>query len=427
MTKNRRNETGQVLILLALGIVGLLGFTSLAIDGSMIYAERRHAQNAADTSAMAAALAKINADPDWVNVALGVAAKNGYNNDGATNIVQVYNPPISGPFAGSANHVQAIIEAKVDTVLVHMVYQGVVENTVEAVVEMTPGHSGPFYPGNALVGLNPTACDTVRAGGNSGTRIIGGGVFVNSNHPECAFRRHGTGDMVVEGGDIDVVGGWKNDGAVGTVSPTPVTGATQVVYPPDPDIPPPDCASLGPATVDGDRILPGNWSGGTFPPTGVTKFGDPDDKDADGVLNPQIFCINATNKFHLGPRVYEGHGVLFYMVNGDVEFNANAEITLDPPQKGDYKGLLILMDPHDYEAPPNTTVTINGKQESRIAGTIWGPASHCILNGNGNSESYHLQVVCYNIELLGTATLYINYDESEFFEVNYPPGLTLSQ
>jgi len=46
------SERGQVLVLLVLALVGLLGFTALAIDGGMVYSDRRTAQNAADASAL---------------------------------------------------------------------------------------------------------------------------------------------------------------------------------------------------------------------------------------------------------------------------------------------------------------------------------------------------------------------------------------
>ena len=46
-------ERGQVLVLLVLGMVVLLGFTALAVDGGMVYADRRQAQNASDASSLA--------------------------------------------------------------------------------------------------------------------------------------------------------------------------------------------------------------------------------------------------------------------------------------------------------------------------------------------------------------------------------------
>ncbi|HEX9332631.1 MAG TPA: pilus assembly protein TadG-related protein, partial [Anaerolineales bacterium] len=60
--KPKFQERGQALILIAFAAVGLVGFAALAIDGSRVFSDRRHAQNAADTAVLAAALAKIR-DP----------------------------------------------------------------------------------------------------------------------------------------------------------------------------------------------------------------------------------------------------------------------------------------------------------------------------------------------------------------------------
>jgi len=49
------NERGQTLVQVALMLVVLLGFAALAIDGGLVYAERRHMQNAADAGALAGA------------------------------------------------------------------------------------------------------------------------------------------------------------------------------------------------------------------------------------------------------------------------------------------------------------------------------------------------------------------------------------
>ncbi len=57
--KPRLQERGQALILIALAAVGLFGFSALAIDGSRVFSDRRHAQNTADTAALAAALARV--------------------------------------------------------------------------------------------------------------------------------------------------------------------------------------------------------------------------------------------------------------------------------------------------------------------------------------------------------------------------------
>jgi hypothetical protein len=49
----RKGESGQVLVLLALWMVGLVAILALVLDGGRIYMERRHMQNAADAGAVA--------------------------------------------------------------------------------------------------------------------------------------------------------------------------------------------------------------------------------------------------------------------------------------------------------------------------------------------------------------------------------------
>src|SRR3990172_1744116 len=53
MTPINRSENGQILVLLVLAIIGLLGMTALALDGSMVYADRRFTQSVADSSSLA--------------------------------------------------------------------------------------------------------------------------------------------------------------------------------------------------------------------------------------------------------------------------------------------------------------------------------------------------------------------------------------
>ena len=57
MLRNIGDESGQVLVIVALGIIGLLAVVGLAIDGGHVYQERRAMQNAADAAALAGARA----------------------------------------------------------------------------------------------------------------------------------------------------------------------------------------------------------------------------------------------------------------------------------------------------------------------------------------------------------------------------------
>ena len=50
--KTIKTERGQALVMIVLAAIGLFAFAALAIDGSIIYSDRRHAQNAADTAVL---------------------------------------------------------------------------------------------------------------------------------------------------------------------------------------------------------------------------------------------------------------------------------------------------------------------------------------------------------------------------------------
>ena len=63
--KSTSTESGQVLVILVLAIVGLLAFAALAIDGGLIYADRRGAQNAADASVLAGGYRVANTLEDY--------------------------------------------------------------------------------------------------------------------------------------------------------------------------------------------------------------------------------------------------------------------------------------------------------------------------------------------------------------------------
>ena len=125
------SERGQALVIIALAIIGLVGITGLAIDGSKILADRRHAQNAADTAALAGALAKVKPQTDgsgtvipWKLVAEERAESNGYTNNLITSSVEVYTcdetsvgADCPAPYSGdkAKDYVQVIITSHVNT------------------------------------------------------------------------------------------------------------------------------------------------------------------------------------------------------------------------------------------------------------------------------------------------------------------------
>jgi hypothetical protein len=111
-TLRRGSERGSILILTALAMVMLLGVTALAVDAGYFFAYRNRMAAAADAAALAGARAYKNGYTDTTTLTR-MARNQAYLNsfqDGSDGVVVTINrPPTSGPFAGQATYVEAIV------------------------------------------------------------------------------------------------------------------------------------------------------------------------------------------------------------------------------------------------------------------------------------------------------------------------------
>ena len=179
MFRNIRDESGQVLVIVALMLIGLLVVVGLAIDGGHVYQQRRAMQNAADAAALAGARALC--------LELGQAA--------AT--VEAYNYLTANGGDGDLSHivvdpgaylvtVTSVTEAT--TFFVRII--GIESVTVSAVAEALCGCS------DGGCGLWPIALDldTFRAAsGDCGTRFL----LWDDTNIECYDSAWATEDPVV--------------------------------------------------------------------------------------------------------------------------------------------------------------------------------------------------------------------------------------
>lgn len=120
---SKRQERGQILVIVAAGLVVLMGVAALAVDLGFSWMLRRQEQNAADPAAIAAArhLRDSMGNATWDLGAAEAdacfyAQENGFFEGDvgcgaalAADDLQVWSPPISGPHSGQGGHVQVII------------------------------------------------------------------------------------------------------------------------------------------------------------------------------------------------------------------------------------------------------------------------------------------------------------------------------
>ena len=406
-------ERGQALILIALAAIGLFGIAGLAIDGSAKFSDRRHAQNAADTAALAGSLAKVNGDSQWKLSALDRAESNGYDNDLVSNTVDVYacNEPGSDcgtAYEGNPSFVKVVIVSHVNTYFARVVGIDQTQNTVQSLAKSQQAYAGQLYDGASIVGLAPDQCKTIWFSGNAQTMVLGGGVFSNSNL-DCGVTIQGSTNIDMDGGIDMVASGYTKSGnpPLGGISGGFSGGAAGYEYPPPEDmLPSPTCS--GSASKSGNKMNPGNWSG-TFPPNGVTT------------LNAGTYCVSGNFKLNGGDKL-TGLGVTIYMQSGGISWNGGAEVKLSAPTSGDLAGLLI------YAPMSNTSaMSFNGNANSILTGTIFMPAAPIAYSGTGNLNPSYVQIIGYTIELTGSNDTNILYQDPDNWDASTPAQVGLFQ
>ncbi|MFT3895219.1 MAG: pilus assembly protein TadG-related protein [Anaerolineales bacterium] len=402
--KKRYSEKGQALILITFAIMALVGLAGLAIDGSEVLSDRRHAQNAADTAAFAAALTKTKGG-DFNSAALFRAASNGYDNNGTSNIVDVYDPPIDGIYAGNNQYIQIKITSNVKTSFASVIGTSMITNKVEAVAQAVPGTIAPMYGGSAVVGLNQTDCNAVFYNGNANMTLTGSGIYVNSSCQPNAFGNQSGSPGILTAPCLQTVGGYSyTEGKVIVDAGCPRSNVPAMKAPPAPTI----SCSQDAAKVGSDTLSPGNWTG-AFPPNGVTY------------LQPGIYCVDGNFSINGGDTLI-GDDVVIYLKTGTLKWNGGATIRLNAPDSGDLKGLLI------YQPPTNTnSVTINGNGDSAIVGSIWAPGAQVVVEGGGGASGLECQIIGDTVKLSGSSATTIDFKADLNYQPPIPPSIELSQ
>ena len=404
----KSSERGQAVVVLVLAIVGMLGFVALAVDGGTIYVERRRSQSAADAAAFAAALSGANGE-DWSAAGLQQANLNGFDNDGVQDIVEVYNPPVSGPYSGDSEYYQVIITSTSMPVFSQVIFSDGLTGTVEAVTRISPGI--PVSTGNALFSTSMDRCEAMVFSGNGTVLIDGGNIFTNSSadSKNCFAEvvQNTAADITITNGGMYAVGGIEIHDNASVISTNGIyAGAIESSVP----VPPtPDCSDLT------GGLTCSNCSGDISPgiyPSGISNL------NSSQVWNPGLYCLQDDLMINGGSIVAQG--VMIYIqagevtiLGGDNDLRAeSAEGILVDGSGNDWQGMLLYMD------TLNTgEVKISGSSDTYLFGTIYAiePTANankakCVFTGSSGTFSMDAQIICDTIEVTGSGAVNINYD-----------------
>ena len=397
-------------MLVVLGMVALLGITALVVDGGNVFLDHREAQNAADSAALASALARVRGE-NFVQKANEFAALNGYNNDGATNTVQVFSPPIEGDHVGDIEYIQIIITSRVDTFFGGVIGQDFIINRVSSVTRTKTPELTQLIYGYAVISLAPTSdCQNHKSfwlHGEGTLDITGGGVFINSDNPDCALLQQGNGSIRIRDGyPITIVGGASIQKPQLLTPYPPSTGRTPIPYPP-PFMPPKvGCNKQAEISETGNSMSAGIWDE-DFPPPDVHE------------LEKGVYCVN---DFIVDGGTHLSGSNVTFVVDGELRWGANSTIELSAPKKGELAGLLIYM-PIDNK----NKVVLNGGRDASIKGTILAPGATIHINGNDSLAGFHSQIIGFRIDVAGNSNVVIKYNDEQNYDAITMPEVELTE
>jgi hypothetical protein len=205
MKHNRKTQSGQAAVILAIAFVGLLAFSALAIDGGNAYLTRRNAQNAADAASMAGTrelyqILRVMETPptapdEYLRLVIvdaaqrnGVPDTNGIPSDEANTNVEAWYvdedgelsvTPVGDSGQPPIGYVGVAVTAHIpfDTFIAHIVDRDTMKATTRAASVFTE-RGGAV---NSTIYANATECDpnTLKLTGSQ--QLIGGGIHSNGN------------------------------------------------------------------------------------------------------------------------------------------------------------------------------------------------------------------------------------------------------
>lgn len=449
-------ERGQALIIIALAAVGLFAIVGLAIDGTAKFSDRRHAQNAADTAALTAALslsrdktAVVNGTwEQWQVDAIQRAFENGYDRDLVTNEVWVYTcdtplddaarvgSPIDcgDSYDDQEDYVQVVIRSHVPTTFARVFGFNEFQNVVNAVTYFS--QPGPVYDGNLIVALNPNPCTGNGANGNialgtsggngngaqASIKLTGGGAFVNSGGSGCGMEVMGCPTITIDTGVLASTGNGNINMDVGSKTcqdkltlPTPQYDQDAYPFPPEmldePDI----CSTAQPiAPVNNSTLAPGYYT--EFPPT----KGNYKNMGNNITLQPGIYCLDTDLSLTNGHSI-TGSNVLIWLKDGHVFSIQGGTLNLSKRTEGDYERYVLIADSDFSGQVPNCD--INGGATATFTGTIFTPYCDIALDGGAKTTSLSAQIIAYTVKVTGSQAVNLTYNASDNAEDKAKVGL----
>jgi Flp pilus assembly protein TadG len=421
----RRASEGQVLVLFAAGLVFLIAMIAVAIDTGFIMAERRQVQNSADAAALAAAKAKL----DYLGMAAlenrQIEAGKSYgarNADTDEDNVTVD----TSPDGFGDEYVEVTIVKDVDMFFMRALYDGQWRTSASAVAGMEPIQL-PY----ALVALNcsPSGGPGIMVSGSGEIDVNEGSIMSN-----CGIGRDGDSSIVAADGVIDAANG-PIDVGTNWHAGQGFRENRPEVEDPLADIPPPSRsdakATIGEYTTQ--DAVHGAVQGSTKHQSTTVRcsttcimqpgyYGGNITLDVrqGGILDMQPGIYYFGDTFVLtaqGDGLTRGTDVMMYFTDQARFIPHNGRVHISAPAESPYAGGLDGM---GLWIANCRSFRLQANNSGAFQGVIYAPCSPVTLSGGPGAQG--MQVIVGNLELSGSGTFDILYEEYVLIDV---PGVFL--
>jgi Flp pilus assembly protein TadG len=371
LARLRKNRAGNVLLMTAAATPAIIGAAGLGTDTVQWMLWKRQLQQAADSSALAGALAIAQgaSDAEWHTVAASDLANNG----DIAPTSQNFGTPTTGKFAGNPRAVHAMLTFKKQLPFSGMILDGAPTIAASATAAVLSNGS------NCVLSLAESGTG-VNADLTGGSVTMGCGAAANSRSEQALLTStsfHAT--------PLSAVGG---------ISGTPSAGTDVYPYSVAQEDPFADLSAPAiPATCNSQLKKAGTYGPGCY---SQAKLAGGDT----AVLTSGTYIF--TNGFELVGgstlKTAPDAEVTLIVTGGEIKIAGDASIQLTAPSSGPYEGIIIY----------NTTEgasTITGSSGSYLEGAIYMPHQTVTFTGNAGIDSNCMQIVGERVSFEGNTTI----------------------
>jgi hypothetical protein len=438
-----RRRRGIVLVLVAFGLVSILGVVALAVDGGVLQLKYREARARADAAAMAAACVlyeeypkNLGTDPDKhaADAAIANGKQNGIKNDGTTSKIVVNIPPLSGPYKDLNSYAEVYVTYYVPRAFSRVFGTAPVEVKARAVAR-----GAWVSPKVGMLILDYDDNASLNAQGNGAFTEVAAPVIVNSNNTSATVA---AGSGVIKAEEFYITGGLSLSGG-SSLQAVPDPSKVYLGTHPTPDplaylpVPPvPANGKMSKVTIGlGTQysLTPGRY-------TNLPKF-----NTGDVVILHQASTNTAGGIFYIdggglnsnGASIQMGSGTGGVMIyNKPAGINDSIQITGDPVGSvvlsgltgGPYQGISIWQD-----RTSAVDMNITGSGNFNIQGTVYAAGARLNITGDGKNADGDItgwyidpvdgakidgttrmasQYISRNLALTGNGNVNLNYTAS---------------